>query len=330
MSIKDIAIKELERQKASSADSEAMHDLIRNIYAYRAYEAFSDIPDNMKTQEGAYNWLFMKRPVYPSPSNPTVYPSPSNPMRDYFLQIPHALVLDKTREIAVGADSRVLADIDPNDVKDYLDLFLKGYGNSHLAATYLHEDFRTAEAVEVMISAGMPEYFSKSHAENAWMSRVMTPELVDKASIASRFFMVSLPESQITDEALKSHLEVGYSGYLHLRDVGRLNLAGRYMKAGIWPRPLEILGDEYQCPPRDIDHALELAVEDRQDHRNRAYQSLYMAYVLSHPVGEVAPKLKVREYVSMALELYSEVELRPFMKTNRHLKAAMLEESLGL
>ena len=136
MNIKDIAIEELERQKASGADTEAMHDFIRNIYAYQAYEDFNDIPDKVKTKEGAYNWLFMKKH--------------GKQVRDYFLQIPVELVLDKTREVAMAECVQVLSDIDPKDARDYLGLCMKGYERNHLAATYFHEDFRTGDILPHM------------------------------------------------------------------------------------------------------------------------------------------------------------------------------------
>ena len=315
MNIKDIAIEELERQKASGADTEAMHDFIRNIYAYQAYEDFNDIPDKVKTKEGAYNWLFMKKH--------------GKQVRDYFLQIPVELVLDKTREVAVAECVQVLSDIDPKDTQDYLRLCMMGYERNHLAATYFHEDFRTAKTVEAMIAAGMPQTFARSHAENSWMTRVMTPELVEKASMASLPFMMSLPDSQISDEALRGHLDEGYIGYSYLHDAGKLKLAARYLKTGAWPNYNMLLDETQLIEPRDIGHAFDIA-SAWDEWSNPIERSLYMAYVLSHPIGEVVPLLTDRKHIDVALELYTEAELWPYMKTNRHLKAAMLEGSLGL
>jgi hypothetical protein len=120
---------------------------------------------------------------------------------------------------------------------------------------------------------------------------------------------------------LDKHLGTGYVAYRLLHDEGKLRLAADFLRAGRWPAPPGGSAKVME-KPQSLEHALERMLEDE-------WEELYMAYVMSFPVEEVAPLIG-RKHVEKAMQMYTTEELRPVMKMNRHLKAALLEESLGL
>jgi hypothetical protein len=309
----------LAAEQAHKEHEDAIKDIIQSIYEYKQYDDFLDIPERLRTQDGVYNWLFTKD-YHPGKDGKSVI--------DYFRQIPVELLSDKALEIAVTKDVMILAEIDPGVSKDYLALCIAGYQSDALAVSFIHKDFRTARTVDALINEGLPQSFARCHADIPWMASVMTPELIEKAAISSFYFMVSLPDYQVSDAALTTHLSVGFLWYSQLREAGRLNLAARLMKTGVWPIARPMAGEEHQPIPKDIGQALDFAVQ--LEGHPRAYQALYMAYMMAQPIDQVVACMKTRQQIALGLEMYSYTELRPFMKTNRHLKAAMLEESLGL
>lgn len=278
--------------------------------SYSKYAAFADIPDELKTQLGAWLWLKAMKTTG------------IGRLVDYFEQIPKAFLSQGLLKCVVQWDVRLLANIDPSDSPDYAELCLEAFKRSHLAANYFHEDFRTAQTVASLI--GVPSIIDAAFAEVPWMREVSTPDLIEAAALDNLYFMAGLPDEQISDAALSKHLAWD-ANFQALRANGKLHLAAKHLKTGAWPEPLA-KSDPRQPKPRTLEsafnHMLSKAMKSRQ--------ALYMANLMTYPIEEVMPLMQTRQHVSMAMEMYSAEELKPFMKGNRHLKAAMLEESLGL
>lgn len=276
--------------------------------SYSQYATFADIPDELKTTEGAGLWLKAMKTTG------------IRRFSEYFAEIPKALLSQDLLKFVVQWDVRLLANIDPSESPDYAELCLAAYMRGHLAANYFHEDFRTAQTVASLIGSTIDAAF----ADVPWIRDVITPDLIEAAALENLYFMAGLPEEQISDAALSKHLAWDAS-FEALRDSGKLHLAAKYLKTGAWPEPLA-KSDPRQPKPRTLESAFNHMLSKAM----KSCQALYMANLMTYPIEEVMPLIKTRQHVAMAMEMYSEEELKPFMKGNRHLKAAMLEESLGL
>jgi hypothetical protein len=279
---------------------------------YRPYRRFADLPDYCKNASGASLW-FRAMVVW---SGQIFSPH-------FFEQIPLEFMTDGIRRYAISCDVRALQLIDPDDTTKYASLCQLGYQTHFNAVRYFHESACTQDTIDAMLTE--PGNFFQCYKTFPWIAQVMTPAMIEKVSMASLDFMLTLPDDQITVAALKKHLGQGYYAYTILRIYGRLHLGVNYLKGGSWPDPLASL-EACQVKPDSIEQALSFILSDDK----KGAHELYMAYVMIHPIEDVIEHVVSPALAEIVLEMYDEDVLRPHLKNNRHLKAALLEESLGL
>jgi hypothetical protein len=287
-------------------EEDALISRFSNLYT----PAFAEIPRHLQTERLAKEWLTIL-------SNLNF-----DAVISYWEQIPAELITDELREKAIGLDVRIIQHIDPSDTESYLDLFIRAFKTSWVVLPLLHPDFKTSSTIDLMLSSA--RQFEYGYQKNSWIADVMTPDQWEAASRISAKIMADLPVEKISPEALHTHLSIGYSGYGMLHKKGKLKLAADYLKQGHWPVVSEALRRDIERPG-DIAQGLSLALE-----YDSGGEALYLAYLMTHPVEEVLSVMSTREHISYLLEMYTPEELRPFIRTHRHLKAALLEESLGL
>lgn len=245
------------------------------------------------------------------------------PVQHFWGQIPVDLVSDSVRTTAVMADAQMVKHIHPEDTRKYLSLFLSAYRKDVGVVKFLHPDYRTAETVFSMLRSG--GFFSQAYRSNPWIAQVSPTELMDQAARIDLDLLACLPREQISRIALSRHLMIGSQGYSQLRVKGRIELAADFLKGGEWPIPNDEL-ESVEPHPGNSETAFRRLLQAK-DH---GVQSLLMAYLINQPVEEVVALMKTRKHVKLAIEMFTTEELRPLLKTNRYLKEALLEESLGL
>lgn len=282
----------------------------KKAFVFHPYKDFSDVPEKYRTPEGACSWMS------------TRLSSSFTPVIDLFSQIPAELVSDDLRQMALMKDAEFLKHIDPSDTEQYLDLYIAAYrkGGDSIQP---HSDYQTASTVERMMA--YRTLFEVSFFKQSWISEVMTPAQCEVASEQYIRLMVKLPMERISPKAPEIHLKHGHGGYIVLRKERKLKLAAEYLKTGAWPTP-DMAFDDDQPKPQDLQYAIRLMVWGGPV----VCVDLYMAWVMAQPIEQVVPLMTNRVMIDLAIEMYSESELRPFLKTNRHLKAALLESALGL
>jgi hypothetical protein len=241
----------------------------------------------------------------------------------FFYNRPVSEVTDEMRKSAISLDYRALGHIEPKDTADYLALFRFAFANNPRAIDCLHDDFKTSEAVEVMMPSR--QHFHVAYMESAWIAEVMTPAQIDQACLIDFSILLCQPDHLITETVLKSHLEKGYFKYMRLRLEGRLRLAAIFMQTGAWPQNAGSL-EPIQDRPNSIEHALALCLADEE----QIYVAPYMAWMMIQPIEDVVARITCREHAVLALEMFSADQLLALAGSNRHLKAALLEASLGL
>jgi hypothetical protein len=293
-------------------------DYAERVAPFLQYPKFTDIPQALRTPENVLNWLM------------AMHTTDKEGMSEHYVQIPKDLLGEDLFKFAVQYDPEILGFIAPEQTSSYQDLCVSAFVGDFMAPAIFHEDFRTTETVERMIKmptfAIKPAKFSKSFEAIPWVESVMTPELFESASKASFDFMKFRPLSEASESALEMHFGNGFEGYRQARKAGRLDLSAQFIRNGHWPKAYNDSNEEIE-KPKTLNVALELAV---------AYEnwfglcSIYLSFLKAHSIEEVIPLITTRKHVSLVIELFSEAELRPFMNTNRHLKAGLLESALGL
>ena len=281
---------------------------------YKAYDRFEELPEQCKNEFGAEKWF----KAWATDGVDQDFAC------DCFQQIPLHLMTDDLRKYAIFNHTQVLELIDPSDTPAYKSICLQAYRFSSRAAEFFKEEARTTEIVELLIK----DYswsFLTSYRAYPWISELMTPALIEKASLASDMFMLSLPDDQMSQAALDKHLGEGTSTYSALQRVGKLHIGVEYLKGGRWPESDGTL--DYPIPkPKGIEDAFCALVQNDME----MPRALYMAYVMTYPIEDVMALVVSPATARPVIDMYSEKELRPHIKANRHLKALMLEESLGL
>jgi hypothetical protein len=225
------------------------------------------------------------------------------------------------RKYAVSNVVEVLGLIEPEDAPAYTAICLFAYRNNYRAVEFFKEEVRTTEMVELMMMDLWS--FIKSYRDYPWIRQAMTPKLVEDLSLISDEFMLSLPHDQVSEAALNKHLSKGDYTYTVLQKSGRLHLGVAFLKGGGWPKPNGPFDHPIPKPDSLVEAFSELLGDD-------VPRELYMAYVMTYPIEDVMALVVAPSCAKLVVEMYDEKELRPHARKNRHLKAALLEESLGL
>jgi hypothetical protein len=283
-------------------------DLDEIVKIYGSHGRFSLLPDDLQTQQGAYDWL---RVMNHEGIRGITY---------YWMQIPVELVTDTLRGLAIDQEPSILSSIDPKDTPAYAELCQFAYELSTSAVDYIDQDYRTEATVAAMIKK--PRNFTFCFLNYDWIAGLMTPQMTEDASLACPEFMSMLPVNQISQAALDKHLSTGYLGYRALQDEGKVRLAADYLRKGHWPAPEENSALIIE-KPQSLEEALKRIFDEDE------WDELYIAYAMSFPLEEVVPLMNHR-LIELALRMYTVEELRPLMKTNRYLSGVLLEDALGL
>jgi hypothetical protein len=273
---------------------------------------FADIPEHLKTERVAYDWLEFRAGF-----------DFEEKASNLWLQIPHHLVTDRLRYYGISLDSEIIGHIQPSDTDHYLNLFINAHNEDHQSTKYLHSNFKTTSTIDAMMAS--PYQFERSYWSDSWIAKVMTADQRESAARVFSKIMVKLPVDQISTEALSAHLADSFVVFGMLRKEGKLRAAACFLKSHPWPKtanPFE--HDEKE--PKDALEAIEM-IDKAQGENTKA---VYMAWLMNQPIEHVIGLMTSRQQIKLALEMYSENELRPLMKNNRLLKGALLEETLGL
>jgi hypothetical protein len=289
---------------------QAQEDALIESFSNAYRPDFADLPEHLKTTRVAGEWFSFMGDID--------YDSESKAWR----QIPLHLVTDDLRFTAIDLEPEIFQYISPDDTDRYLDLFFKAHNRTFLATQYLHPNFRNTETVGVMMASGE---FERSYWDNRWIAEVMTADQVESASRMSAKIMVKLPVEQISAKALSIHLTDSFWAYGLMRTEGKLRVAADFMRSDRWPESANPF-ESGKREPESVAQAVDLLM-DTTAHNT---QAVYMAHLMNQPFEDVMALMTTRQHIKLAIEMYTEAELRPLMKNNRLLKAALLEESLGL
>jgi hypothetical protein len=287
------------------------------VQPFLQYPKFTDIPEASRTSIGALRWL------------KAMHTTDEDDMSEHFVQIPKDLIDEEILKFAVEYDPLIIDLIKPEDTPNYQDHCVSAFVGHYMAPMIFHESVRTAETVELMIN--QPDYglkpamFSKSFEAIPWIQSVMTPELHERASRASVHFLMLHPASSASDLALKHHFSSGFGKLIRARSAGRLDLPAKFIASGSWPYVTRNF-DQVIGRPKTLEIGLKRAL----DHTEDGPRALYMSFVKAHPIEDVLVLATTRDHAKLMTELYTEEELRPLMRNNRHLKAGVLESSMGL
>lgn len=287
------------------------------VKPFAKYRDFADVPD--KTPETALHWLM------------AIHATKAKPLQEQFEQIPVPLWTGKLLFFAVTYQPTVLSIIPPQHAPNYQSLCVLASRKDFLTAGMFHEDFRTPETIERMLDERIN--FHQSFQQFPWISAAMTPELMEKAASRWLALLLLLPAEKVSYATLRARFDSSLSAYRQARKAGRLDLPARMIRTGGWPNiydpdALKSVKDFRTVmlveKPNSLRCGMDLMLEGED------VCPVYMAFVMSHPLDDVIAHVNSRKYVPYIIEMYKEEELRPYINTNRLLKAGLLESALGL
>lgn len=279
---------------------------------YKAFDRFEKLPEHCLNSYGAFQWFKAM-----TSTNAGVTGS-----YDCFGQIPPNLITDELRRYAISLSVVLLELIEPDHTPAYTSICLLAYRSSYRALEFFKEEARTTEMVDSMLA--FPNSFFNAYRAYPWVAQVMTPDLIAKAANASSDFMLTLPDDQIDQAVLEKHLGESNFIYKDLKRAGRLQLGVDFIKNGGWPES-DGPFDDLTPRPESLLEGFSLLLGTGDIPR-----ALYMAYVMTHDIEDVIAMVVTPSCAKLVVEIYDEKELRPHIRSNRHLKAALLENSLGL
>jgi hypothetical protein len=144
--------------------------------------------------------------------------------------------------------------------------------------------------------------------------------------------LLSRPLEDVSDEDLRrSCLSFGTQGYQEARKAGRLDLIAKLFKTGFWPTIFHVSDPfnphwEAVKKPKSLQHAFYLLLKPC----DADSCPLFMAYVMTYDMNDVMALVVGSAPARVVVTIYNEKDLHPYISTNRHLKAALLESTMGL
>jgi hypothetical protein len=185
--------------------------------------------------------------------------------------------------------------------------------------------FRDEQMMEFIFSQH-PKRMRRFASRLDWFLDLMSDDLLDRCCQVDFMMALDAPASRIGVD-IGRFLDMKKLDDHHIctiRERGRLDLISEKLEKKPWPfhKSSEIPKD-----PRTIANLLTLL---QHCDPGSASEAVYMACMMREPIDQVVPLMASNGLVKLLFEMYPSEALVPFVKSNRGLRGAMLEEAIGL
>jgi hypothetical protein len=225
----------------------------------------------------------------------------------------------------------VLYQATPEKYQNYREIALASITKNISQLGYLDPCFR--EEMLEHAQKVWPKHLFYMADMNEWFFESMSDDLLDKSVRGDSLLALIAPAHRLREPLHR---------YINLNDLStRMGLCSFICRNSLLPmlatkvREGEWFDGYFEdMPTKQIPRpdSLESGVMELGKRRpdDSEGETILMAYIMSHPIADVVPAMKDIRLKKFLLEMYSKVELEPFMKEDVGLRGAMLEGALGL
>lgn len=280
----------------------------------RLVHAFSEIPQPHQTESVACAWL-------KKTSLTGIW------LHNSFDDVPSECRSARFMLLAAQKGCPALRDATPEQYDNYTELALASITANPIALSDLDPRFRNDRMVEHAQNSWPKNMFFVAYG-NKWILKAMSDELLDRLARADSLFALIAPQDRLRDP-LHSYMTLGdISKNMWACHIIRKNCHLPMLAAKVREGEWFDVGLTKMKKPDTLEHAVQ-ELGDLWPNNDKG-EIILMAYIMSHPIDEVVKAMTGTSLKKLLLEMYSQVELEPFLKEDVGLRGAMLEGALGL
>jgi hypothetical protein len=291
--------------------NQAFHDVhdVNVAISNALVRRFDEIPKHLQSEEVAFEW-FLSLVTAPGEKD----------YENWFSQVPEALRSARLLVAASNTGGNILGHIDLGKDNEHRSAGLRCMRKNYKNLVALDPSYRHL-AIEHLPWQSVHNVHLIAR-EFPWFRERMPSSELERCCVNIDFL---LDTTYLPDE-IRRRILLNGDGLDTIRARGRLDVLANQITAGWWPK--RVSGFELSSPrPTSMEDAvcwIHLCQPDK------AYESLYMGYLLTQPMDQVVPLMCERKLAKLVLEMYSEEALAPYTKKYRALRGARLEDALGL
>jgi hypothetical protein len=203
-------------------------------------------------------------------------------------------------------------------------------GYSIIAEAVTRRNYKTITSVDPdALWQILPDYcwthmdtIDKIAKELDWFRGALSPVIFEKCCLNIDFALDTSFE-QLPKDYLTNLMTKQCSSFLVFRRRGMLDVMADRITIGDWPTNYAYKAFK----PSTLEEGVEKL---KATSPNSEHEALYMAYAMTYPIEQVVPVMRGSRLRALMVEMYSFDSLKPFMRADRELRGAMLEDGLGL
>jgi hypothetical protein len=278
---------------------------------------FTDIPDSRHDEDSLAGWLYHSGELS---------------------AIPKYLRTELVLQAAAYWDVEALTVIDPSDSENYYYLIDLALSNRASRIGFVDNKHFSEELI-VKVCSNHPrsiEHINWDSGINKFLTKKSISQIASSSILGIHYLIMVdvVGLSEIADEDIKSAIVKSPDDFNKLEELNKLHLLSELLSEGFWPEfrlmttsHFSSFGIDIHIPPASIKDSLEYLSASTDYHA----RLLCLAVVRNFPIESIIPAaLDTPGGVKKLFDIYSEDELKPYIKQYRPLRGMMLEQSLGL
>lgn len=264
---------------------------------------FADLPEEFLDADMAFQWLKCA----------------GDPVAVHYAQIPQQWRSDEILEFAACEGVNVLKDISPEQTERYSGLANICSVHDYRILLDVHPQFRNDKDLIKNVCSRYRSNLAQLVNEIDWFGPAIPDDLFNERCQNDLAFALDVPPQLLRQDIIEYVNLYQPSKVLILRHSGRMDLIAEKIETDGWlnnyPEPLS------------LEEGIEYLLETRPCF---SPETLYMGYVMLYPFEDVVKAMKGNRLAKLLLEMYSAEALKPYMKRDKSLKGALLEDAMGL
>jgi hypothetical protein len=283
----------------------------------RDYKVYADIPPESLTEGFLIAWIVLG---------------------GEFSRIPNNLRTELMKRIAVSYDARALAHIVPDEVQDYPSLVVDAVCNAPRAVSFIKEDYITEDLIVRLARNGVSGIsgLNLGDTRKHLVTDSLISQIVQIGPYEAWFLQThlrTLASDRIKDDDIKIGVMNKFREVDSLNNMNKVHIMADLLRSGYWPnefRPQDMTRTntlDMSSPPASPAEIMNRVIEIK----NQAVRLWHFQSFRMFPLEEViATTQGMPNATDFIMRVYSEGELKPYLRLSRELRGKVLESALGL